>query len=245
MLRLVAMHYSPWSEKARWALDHHKIEYVEEAHVPMLGEPLLRLKVRRLRGKVTVPVLLDGAHAFDDSLEIARHAELLGKGSRLFPDGQVAIIRTWNTTSEAVMLAGRPLVVAKIAESEDALLESLPSNIPHGLRRASLPAARLATQFLAKKYGFELRDGARHEQTIRETLEPVRKSIAKGPYLMRDFSYADIAMATALHFVLPVGDEYIELGPATRAAWTQPALVEEFGDLLAWRDGIYEKHRRV
>jgi hypothetical protein len=34
------------------------------------------------------------------------------------------------------------------------------------------------------------------------------------------------------------------MGGATRACFTQPALAEEFSDLLAWRDACYEAHRR-
>jgi hypothetical protein len=44
--------------------------------------------------------------------------------------------------------------------------------------------------------------------------------------------------------VRPVRNAFIRLGPATRAAWTTPSLEARFADLLAWRDALYEKHRR-
>ena len=34
--RLVFLSISPWSERARWALDHHGIDYELVAHVPLL-----------------------------------------------------------------------------------------------------------------------------------------------------------------------------------------------------------------
>ena len=36
--RLIGLHCSPWSIRARWVLDHHRIEYVWEEYTPMLGE---------------------------------------------------------------------------------------------------------------------------------------------------------------------------------------------------------------
>lgn len=73
----------------------------------------------------------------------------------------------------------------------------------------------------------------------------VRSRLAAGSdWLVGDsFSLADIAMATALQFVLPIAARYIDLGPATRRAWTHPTLAETYADLLAWRDKIYLARR--
>ncbi len=38
--RLIGLHYSPWTEKARWALDRQRVPYAFEEHLPMLGEML-------------------------------------------------------------------------------------------------------------------------------------------------------------------------------------------------------------
>ena len=61
---------------------------------------------------------------------------------------------------------------------------------------------------------------------------------------MTRFSYADVIMASLLQGVAPVADRYIRLGPATRAAWTQLELARANADLIAWRDRLYEHHRR-
>jgi glutathione S-transferase len=47
MRKLVALHYSPWSEKARWALDHHGVAYRYEEYKILLGEPKLRLATKK------------------------------------------------------------------------------------------------------------------------------------------------------------------------------------------------------
>ncbi len=245
MVRFIALHYSPWSEKARWALDHHRVEYREEEHVPMLGEPLLKLKTRKLRRKVTVPALIDDGYVYMDSFEIARWAERAGKGPTLFPGERLAEVRTWNERSEPVMGAGRPLVVMKTGESDDSLEESIPSFIPAQLRKASLPVARLGVRFLAKKYALDLSAQERFLDTMSESLAALQRAVARDRYLLGSFSYADVAMATALQFVRPVSDEYIRLGAATRAAWTQDTLAQRFPELLEWRDEIYGKHRRA
>jgi hypothetical protein len=60
MLELTAIAFSPWSEKARWALDHHRCDYRELAYEPIVGEYVLRWQMRRPFGRLTVPVLRDG-----------------------------------------------------------------------------------------------------------------------------------------------------------------------------------------
>lgn len=57
-VQFYAESFSPFCERARWALDHHGISYREVEQVPMLAEITLRIGVRRFRGPVTVPLLV-------------------------------------------------------------------------------------------------------------------------------------------------------------------------------------------
>ena len=59
-----AIPFSPWSEKARWALDHHQIDYREAPFMPVFGEFALRFRMRKPFGAVTVPNLHDGSPHF-------------------------------------------------------------------------------------------------------------------------------------------------------------------------------------
>src|SRR5689334_2779086 len=72
---LVSLSYSPFSERARWALDHHRIGYQVVNHVPVLGELRLRRLAKGKQGRVTAPVLIANGAALCDSWDIARYAD--------------------------------------------------------------------------------------------------------------------------------------------------------------------------
>ena len=244
MARLVALPYSPWSEKARWALDHHRIPYRFEAYVPMLGEPMLRLRTKRLLGPVSVPVLLNDDGPIFDSFAIARHAERNGSGSPLFPDAHLAEITRWNDRSDEALSAGRTAFVARLLASRAAQEEALPSLIPRALRPTLTGIAQLGAQFVASKYRVP-RDTEGVEATIAAALDELRAARGGRAYLLDgELTYADLTAAMMLQIVRPVRDTFIRLGPATRACWTMPALEARYADLLEWRDQLYDKHRR-
>lgn len=239
--RLIGLAYSPWTEKARFALDHHRILYRYHEHLPMLGEPLLRLASGKLVGPVSVPLLLHDGRAIGDSFEIARYAERIGEGAPLLPSARLGELRAWDDESQAVMAAGRARVIERTLASPDALAEGLPPFIPPALRGASRGVAALGARYLGHKYGGVGGEAACARMT--ESLEKLERAIRKGRYLLGSPSFADVSMAAALQFVSPLADRWIPLGPATRAAWTEPALAERFADLVAWRDAFYEAHR--
>jgi len=239
-----ALPRSPWSEKARWALDHHRIDYVEKQYTPMLGVPALRLRLRRARGPVTVPVLFAGGEAYTDSLDIAQYAERHGAGTPLFRRGHEESIAHWNQVSDAAMAAGRALVAARVLADPQARGEALPDLVPRPLRRPLEPAARLGIGYLRKKYRFS-DDEHQNRAELRARLGELRRALADGRrYLLGgELSYADIAMASVLQCVSPVGDQHISLGPASRRAWTDLELSGELTDLIEWRDQLYASRR--
>jgi glutathione S-transferase len=241
--RLVQLHYSPWSERARWALDHHGIGYRAVEHIPFLGELRLRRTVGKKRGRATVPVLVDGDTVLTESWDIALFADRIGTGTKLIPDDRKDEIRSWTDLADDAALHGRALVVASILASEAALDEGLPFPLPRWLHTAMRPVTRYGLRWFARKY--ELPPGAaqQHEDRMRPALDRLRGAVAKSPYLVGRFTYADIAMATLLQGISPVGAGYIRLGAATRRAWTRPALEAAYADLIRWRDNLYLEHR--
>ena len=244
MARLVALPYSPWSEKARWALDHHHVPYRFEPYVPMLGEPILRLRTGRLIGPVSVPVLLDGDGAIFDSFAIARHAERNGSGTLLFPAAHLAEITRWNDRSDDALSAGRIAVIAGVTASRAAQEEALPAPIPRALRPALAGLAQLGVRFLASKYSISS-DVAGAEAKVAIVLDELRAALDGRAYLLDgELTYADIAAAVTLQMVRPVRDAFLRLGHATRTCWTTASLEKRYPDLLEWRDQLYEKHRR-
>ena len=237
-------HFAPWCEKARWALDHHWLAYRYREHVPMIGEWALRRAARQPAGRVSVPLLVTADAVIMDSWLIARKADELGSAPSLFPEAGDDAVRHWNAVGETVMQCGRALLLARLSCMEDALAEQLPAPVPRRLRPWLAPLARTGVRFVARKYATAALLPVAEGQLGSALLE-LRAAVSGKTHLVgQRFSFADIAMATALQFVEPVANGYIPLGPATRRAWTHERLQVAYGDLLAWRDGMYAAHRR-
>jgi glutathione S-transferase len=243
--KLVALNVSPWSERAKWALDHHGLEYRVIDHMPVVGERRLRRLVGPGKPRATVPVLLAGDEVVSESWDIAVYADREGKGTKLIPSGHEAAIRAWCALADEAMVAGRALVVAATLASGPALDAQSPPFVPAWLRPALRPVARAATRAFARKYALRLDDVDANTRAVRSALDRLRSGLAhSSPYLQGDFTYADIAMATVIQGILPVDDRFVRIAPATRAAWTQASLAAEYAELVAWRDRLYESRRR-
>lgn len=243
MSELCGISYSPWTHKARWALEHHRISFRYVEHVPMLGEALLRWKLMKPTGKVTVPVLLTRHGALTDSLAIAEHADRIGKGAPLFPEGKRGEVVAWNDASERALSAGRGLVVARTGRSEGAKAEAVPSFVPRALRPALTGMATAGVAFFRWKYALDGEGEEQRRAAVAEELRGLRGALAGRPYLLDDFSYADIAMSVVMQLVRPVSNDHWKLRRATREVWRDPALESEFADLAEWRDALFAKHR--
>jgi glutathione S-transferase len=236
---LVELPYSPWSEKARFALDHHRYAYRRETYKPMIGELPLRARTGKWTGRVTVPVLLTDGGPIFDSLAIAKHADATGAAASLFPRELVHEIDSWNATSEEALAVGRKLALLRSFENPQAQKDGLEGLVPAPLRGALRPVALTAVRYLESKYGARALDPARLEAA----LVALRAGLAKkGEYLLGDFTYADVTMAAVLQCVRP--PESVPMSRAIRSTFTDGDLAERYPDLLAWRDRIYAKHRR-
>ena len=73
-LLLVGESFSPWTKKARWALEHCDLSYNYKEYTPTLSEPALRLRLRQFSGQVSVPILFADKQIIRGSFEIARYA---------------------------------------------------------------------------------------------------------------------------------------------------------------------------
>jgi glutathione S-transferase len=246
---LYQMAYSPWSEKARWALDWHGHEYRKVEHLPLLTEPLIRLRAGIWGERVSVPFLVADGRGIGDSFAIAQFADAEGlkkpsPAASLFPAGQLEAITGWNRLSEQAISAARAIVTRRIIADRAALKASIPDFFPRLFHAPLIPVAQFSAGYIESKYQTaDLRDEAA-EGSITGSLEALRTSLAGRPYLLGDFSYADIAMAEALQFVKPVeNDRAIPLKPKQRECMTHARLADLFDDLMGWRDELYAKHR--
>jgi glutathione S-transferase len=236
---LVGLSYSPWTHRAQWALDHHGIGYNFENYLPVVGEPLLRVRAKKFTGKISVPILLTPHGAIDDSIKIARHADSIGKGSKLY-DGHEAAVSKWTEIAEPALHAARGLVMRAIESNPLAQEESVSLPMPRVLKR---PTARFGTFMLTRKWNARMPE-ADAEQRLVGALEQLREALNGRDYLDGEFSLADIVMAGVVQTVKPVDDKYIRLRPGTREAWTRSTLAARFGDLVGWRDVLFSKHHR-
>ncbi|MEJ7733217.1 MAG: glutathione S-transferase N-terminal domain-containing protein [Polyangiaceae bacterium] len=244
-LTLVGEYFSPFTEKALWALDHHGIPHRYDEYTPLLGEPWLRLRAGRWKGRVSVPWLLGPDLSFGDSVAIARHADAIGAGEPLFPAGEDAAIEAWNERAESLMRAGRAQVLERTETSRQVAAESLPAFLPAALRTPLAGSARLGTAYLRRKYGvLPVTD-----EELEPDLAAIRDAVAAGAtrdgprYLLGRFTFADVAVASALQSVQPHHTHPLGLQPGQREAWTRAALADRWRDVLAWRDEIVERHR--
>ncbi|MCY1031240.1 glutathione S-transferase N-terminal domain-containing protein [Corallococcus sp. BB11-1] len=245
MRTLVGLTASGWTEKARWALDHHRVAYRFHDYIPLIQERWLRKQVAP-GTKGSVPLLVDppGA-AVQGSFAIAKRAEELGQGAPLFPQEHLAAITRWNDTSEQVLDVARTYAMPRMLASTGAQAEALPKFVPGWLRRLSAPTARLGMRYVMSKHQVPVSTEDAIEATVVPAYERLRAALGGRPYLEGVFTYADITAAVMLVLARPVDDRHLPLGPATREVWTHAGLAARFPDLIAWRDALYDKHRRT
>jgi glutathione S-transferase len=247
-VELYGLPYSPWSEKARWALDARNVAYESRTYQPLIGEPSLRARLKKWRGPVTVPVLVTPGKAIGDSFEIARYADARGSGPRLFPPGKETTIAEYNDLSERGLSAGRALSLPQMLADRDALNELVPRAIKARLGRFSPALAAFGIRRTMRKYGSRRQSRDLQERTLVEVLDRLRDALAKSTSqseprtLLAEFSYADIAMAQVLAFANPPATG-LKLGAGSRRAFSLPDIASRYADLIAWRDAIYAKYR--
>lgn len=231
-LLLIGESFSPWTKKARWALEYCGLHYKYQEYTPTLSEPWLRWQMRQWSGIVSVPVLFVDREVFRGSWEIARYANETAGDKRL---GQFDAIKPWNALSEAALAQGRTNVVRRILQDNRALEESLPAFVPASLRSPLRFLARDAVSRLDKKYAHLAKPDAIHQALIQ-----TRKTLAQNhsDYLLGTFSYADISMAIILEVIAPIAHHEPPLGPATQECWKDQSLANEFEDLIAWRNRL-------
>jgi glutathione S-transferase len=232
---LIGIDYSPWTRQARWALNHHNISYRFVNYIPMIGEPWLRWKLRRLRGEVSVPAFIDSDVRAFDSYAIALYAEQRSPATPpLFPSHLRDAVTDWNQAIDQLMQAGRALAVAAVAASPQAVRDSTPPAIPKALRGVSAPLTALGLRFIIDKY--RANPSESHATTMRAVLASAQNTLSDGrPFLLGDtLTFADVNLWSALDFISPAASS--PLRASLRPYWTRPALLQDFPNLFAWRD---------
>jgi glutathione S-transferase len=248
MAELLGLPYSPWSEKARWALDVRRVAYRSRTYAPIVGEPMLRFKLRKWRGPVTVPVLTDDqGESIGDSVDIARWADSRGEGPTLFPAELASEVDAFVRLSERGLNAGRALSLARMLEDEEALGEMIPRSLKGAFGRAGIRIAAMGIRRTLGKYATRATEKANLERELSSVLDELRAALERAPAgtpktLLGRFTFADVAMAQVLAFVDPPRFG-LRIARASRRTFIDSGMRERYADLFAWRDALYEAHR--
>jgi glutathione S-transferase len=243
MYDLIGMYFSPWTERARWALDYHKLLYRYIEYTTLLGQPLLRLKTGKMFSKVSVPLLITSSQRLNDSFDIAKFSDVDSRNSSLVPAPHVDEIKEWTDSAELALCSARIRATRRISASVEALADRLPGYTPGFLRKALAPMAYVATQYILRKYRLE-NDG--NEQLLRnmdDFFDNAAKALNGRQCVFETFSFADIVIATSLQALVPVADRYIYLGAPSRKCMCEPDLATKYSSLVKWRDVVYEQYR--
>ena len=242
-IEFYGLNYSPWTIQARWALDHHVIHYHYIEHIPMISTVLLRLKARKLFDKITVPILITSRSVVDDSWNIAAWADREGHRSKLIPLDLSDEVKAWHDRADAANHSNRIIVTEATAQSEEAKRENLPDFFPEFSRNVLTPVTDLGIAYLRQKYDFRHSIIAEEKKKVREALNALRAALKGKNHIFDVFTYADIAASGILQYVRPVDDRFVRLKPAIRKVFTQNDLLNEFADLVEWRDRLFQNYR--
>lgn len=239
---LYCISYSPWSEKARWALDHHGVAYRAVPYAPILDEPKLRLRLRRAAGVISAPVLFAGGRVVEGSDQIARWAQAEGTGPALLPAGEAAAIARWEQRAEAALAAGRALGLTRFLQTPRFLASLAPPGLPGPVAR---PLTAWGIRRTLHKYGADRRSAADHEAAFRSELDALREALggATERTILPAFSLADVCMAQVFQFIQPQNVGTFRLNRLGREGHRHAGLCADYPDLLAWRQWLYATHR--
>ncbi|WP_438026649.1 glutathione S-transferase [Sorangium sp. So ce233] len=249
MTELLGLIFSPWTEKARWALDVRRVPYTFRHYQPLIGEPALRAKLRRFTGRVSVPVLTtDDGRVIADSTDIARWADGRGDGPTLFPAEHEAAIARFIDLSERALNAGRALALSRMLADDEALSDMTPGPLRRALGPLASRLGALGVRRTLRKYDGHTADGAAHRRALVDALEEIRATLARktlhatAPKTLLDrLTFADITVSQALVSVVPPAE--LKLSPAGRRCFSDPELRDRYADLIAWRDELYRTFR--
>lgn len=243
MNELLGAVYSPWTERARWALDARGVPYTFRAYAPLVGELGLRRKLGQWRGPVSVPVLTtEAGEVVSDSVAIARWAAARGAGPDLFPVAAEAEMARWTARADAGLDAGRARSLTRVLATPSAAAELVPKRVRAVLGPLASTVGRLGVARTRRKYGGARVDDATHARVLDGVLGELRAALGGRATILPAFSFADITMAQVVAYLRPPSFG-LRLGQASRAAFGDDELAARYADLIAWRDALYDAHR--
>jgi glutathione S-transferase len=245
---LLTIPFSHYCEKARWALDHARIPYVEEGHVPGFH----RIAVRRAKSaKTSVPVLLVDGRVLGDSTDILAWVDAQSPADKkLYPTDDVArrdVLALEDELDEELGPHIRRVMYFHFLPNR-ALIFSLMDQRTPGWEKAAL---RVVFPFLRKAMKRFMRIDARGAEESREKVlrafDGLEKRLADGrPFLHGDrFGAADITLGALAGFAVTPPEHMLTFPPIDAMPAPVQELVKDIqtrpvGDYLR---RMYREHR--
>jgi len=221
-LELIELHTSPWSERARWALEWKRVPYARREYQPLAGED----EHRRATGISTVPVLLADGDVIGDSDATLDWLEAHHPSPALLPAEPRlrAQVRAWEIAATETLAPSARLVMIGRWKGQ-------------GLQP-------LADHFAAK-YGWSEAEEARRGRLLRALVADLTRAVAAAPYLVGDaFTRADLTVASMAATVIGIPpDDLYALDDSMRAMFGILNADGALAPLCKWRDDIYRRHR--
>lgn len=194
--RLIAIPFSHYCEKARWALDRRGISFVEEGHLPVFHTRA----TKPAGGRSTPLLVVEGGPTLRDSTDILHFADDVGtRGEPLFPAGDDDTTTLEDRFDEALgphvrrlgyffLLDHRPAIEALIASA----------NVPVLERRLAGNAIPVVKFVLRRGLKISPAGAARSRARIEEVFAEVEQRLRDGRrYLTGDrFTAADLTFAS-------------------------------------------------
>lgn len=250
-LRLISIKGSAFSERCKFALDAagllDQVQLVN--YTPYFGERKLKKQLGKYyaSGKVTVPVLVfDDGSALPDSIEISKWAAKNSGGKLKLPDND-ELARVVEI-ADKILNSARFRIFTKTATSGAVDRPSVPPPLRFLPTFVISYLYSKVAKYLLKKYysGRDITMQSAYDdmRTGLQSLDALR--VANGGEFMigNEFTLADIVGACAIGLGAPLPHASSNQAPALASLRQEPELIEEFADLIKWRDTIYVARRR-
>ena len=219
-MKLIAIPFSHYCEKARWALDHFGVAYEQASYLPMLHIPGVMWQTRMRLGqseKTSTPmstpiVVTDEGKVIHDSAKIVRWAcaTYSDEGTALYPKAhREEIEAVEDELGEQVgPHARRYAYFAVLGASPKVLSGLVRNNAPAGQRMAFAVTRPLMVAALRRSLGVHERGAARSLQRLREVFDRYAQKLEGRRYLVGDrFTAADLTLAALASPVVGIGHE--------------------------------------
>ena len=236
---------SHYAEKARWALEFKGIEHTKTTLLP--GAHILRVK--RLTGKTTVPVLLHNGRAIRNSSAIISYLDAQFSAKQLTPKDpkHAEEALEWERFADKELGPHvRRYCYHYLLERPDDVIPLIGSGTSPMSKRMLKFGFPILRKLMRKSMNINPKSAERSKQKIDSALNTIQQKLTTResafPYLVGDqFSRADLAVC-ALLAPLTRPEQYGVPWPTELPTELENA-VEQWAQPLDWVRSVYEKHR--